>query len=94
MAPSCDDHSVQAENAYLVHLGNRVRDLREARGMTRRELADAAGISDRYVFQFECGRGNMSVLLLRRLASALDVPVERLVAELAPAHAAGNVEKT
>jgi XRE family aerobic/anaerobic benzoate catabolism transcriptional regulator len=47
--------------------------------MSRRELAEAAGVSDRYLTQLESGRGNVSILLLRRLARALDVPVERLL---------------
>jgi XRE family aerobic/anaerobic benzoate catabolism transcriptional regulator len=52
--------------------------------MSRRDLAEAAGVSDRYVAQLESGRGNMSILLLRRLAHALDIPLERLLPDDAP----------
>ena len=67
------------EEAYLKQLAARVRERRKAKGLSRRGLAEAVGVSDRYVTQLESGRGNVSILLLRKLARALDVPVEDLV---------------
>ncbi|HZQ74812.1 MAG TPA: helix-turn-helix transcriptional regulator [Burkholderiales bacterium] len=67
--------------AYLARLGERVRALRGEHGMTRKALAQASGISERYLAQLEAGRGNMSVLLLRKVGRAMGVPVERLVHE-------------
>jgi len=52
--------------------------------MSRRELAEAAGVSERYVTELELGRGNSTILLLRKLARALDIPIERLLADDAP----------
>jgi XRE family aerobic/anaerobic benzoate catabolism transcriptional regulator len=49
--------------------------------MTRRLLAESSGVSERYLAQLEAGRGNISVLLLRRVARAMRVPVEELVRE-------------
>jgi XRE family transcriptional regulator, aerobic/anaerobic benzoate catabolism transcriptional regulator len=49
--------------------------------MTRRQLAAASGVSERYLAQLEAGQGNISVLLLRRVAQAMGVAVERLVRE-------------
>ncbi|HEX4929046.1 MAG TPA: helix-turn-helix transcriptional regulator [Burkholderiales bacterium] len=69
--------------AYLSHLGARVREWRAAHGMTRRHLAAASGISERYLAQLESGEGNISILLLRKVASAMRVPVESLVRESA-----------
>jgi XRE family aerobic/anaerobic benzoate catabolism transcriptional regulator len=69
------------EKLYLGRLGERVRAARTDQGMTRRHLAEASGVSERYLAQLEAGRGNISVLLLRRVALAMNVPVERLARE-------------
>src|SRR3954465_4164138 len=55
---------------YLGRLGERVRAWRNAQRMTRKQLAEASGVSERYLAQLEAGRGNISVLLLRRVARA------------------------
>jgi len=55
----------------LALLGGRVRTLRAHRGMTRKALAEDSGVSERYLAQLEQGRGNMSVVLLARVAAAL-----------------------
>jgi XRE family aerobic/anaerobic benzoate catabolism transcriptional regulator len=71
---------------YLKMLGQKVRDARARHGMTRRMLAHDSGISERYLAQLEGGMGNFSIVLLRRLARAIDVPVADLVSdEPAPA---------
>jgi XRE family aerobic/anaerobic benzoate catabolism transcriptional regulator len=74
----------QAEAAYLARLGERVRAWRAEHAMTRKALALASGVSERYLAQLESGQGNISVLLLRKLARAMEVPVELLVREHAP----------
>jgi XRE family aerobic/anaerobic benzoate catabolism transcriptional regulator len=71
----------QAEAAYLGRLGDRVRAWRATHSMTRKSLALASGVSERYLAQLESGLGNISVLLLRKLAHAMQVPVEALVRE-------------
>ncbi len=72
------------ETAYLSLLGERVRAWRNEQGMTRKALAAASGVSERYLAQLEAGEGNISVLLLRKVARAMCVPVETLVREEAP----------
>lgn len=67
--------------AYLSQLGGRVREWRAAHGTTRKDLAAASGISERYLAQLESGAGNISILLLRKVARAMGVPVESLVRE-------------
>ena len=69
------------EAAYLAQLGDRVRAWRTEHGMTRKALASASGVSERYLAQLEAGQGNISVLLLRRVAHAMNVPAESLVRE-------------
>jgi XRE family transcriptional regulator, aerobic/anaerobic benzoate catabolism transcriptional regulator len=53
-------------------LGDRVRALRSHRGMTRKTLARDSGVSERYLAQLEQGQGNISVVLLARVAAALN----------------------
>lgn len=77
-------HPERAENgeaAYLARLGERVRNWRLEHGTARKALALASGVSERYLAQLEAGQGNISVLLLRRVAHAMSVPVEELVRE-------------
>jgi XRE family aerobic/anaerobic benzoate catabolism transcriptional regulator len=70
-----------AGSEYLKLLGERVRETRARRGMTRKILARDSGVSERYLAQLETGQGNISILLLRHIANALDIPVEALVLE-------------
>jgi XRE family aerobic/anaerobic benzoate catabolism transcriptional regulator len=65
----------------LKLLGDRVRQARARRGMTRKQLARDSGVSERYLAQIESGQGNISVLVLRQLAKALNVSVDVLLLE-------------
>ena len=73
--------AAQQESAYLARLGDRVRSWRAASGTTRKALAAASGVSERYLAQLESGQGNISVLLLRKVAHAMGVAVDSLVRE-------------
>jgi XRE family transcriptional regulator, aerobic/anaerobic benzoate catabolism transcriptional regulator len=68
-----------ADSQFLAALGRQVRELREQRGLTRKLLARQARVSERYLGQLESGDGNVSVILLRRIASALDVILPELL---------------
>jgi len=68
-------------DAYLLQVGERVRMLRNQRGMTRKALVQHARISERYLAQLEVGKGNCSIVLLRRIARAIGVPVTQIVQE-------------
>jgi XRE family transcriptional regulator, aerobic/anaerobic benzoate catabolism transcriptional regulator len=52
--------------------------------MTRRMLAHDSGVSERYLAQLESGRGNLSIVLLRRVAAAIDISISNLVSEDQP----------
>ncbi len=79
-ASTTEQHSAHAsETDYLTHLGVRVRETRARRGMTRKILARDSGVSERYLAQLEAGQGNISILLLRQIAKALDIPLETLI---------------
>lgn len=70
-----------ANSDLLKVLGDRVRQARARRGMTRKLLARDSGVSERYLAQIETGQGNISILLLLQIARALDLPVQELVRE-------------
>lgn len=71
------------DRAYLAQLGERVRQVRARRGMTRKLLARDSGVSERYLAQLEAGAGNISILLLRRIAVAMGLPLVHLIEEAA-----------
>lgn len=83
-APRHAGAAAEASGDYLRMLGRRVRDARARHGMTRRMLAHDCGVSERYLAQLESGRGNLSIMLLRRVAAAIDVPLTELVSEELP----------
>jgi XRE family aerobic/anaerobic benzoate catabolism transcriptional regulator len=66
-------HATPDVSDYLDRLGERVRRLRNQRGMTRKALAQHAEVSERYLAQLDSGEGNCSIVLLRRIARALGV---------------------
>lgn len=59
------------ESEFLMQLGDCLRGMRELREMSRRELARRSGVSERYIAQIEAGRGNVSIVLLLRIAQAI-----------------------
>jgi XRE family aerobic/anaerobic benzoate catabolism transcriptional regulator len=69
---------VEAEQV-LSGLGARVRARRAARRWTLKQLAQASGVSERFLSDLEAGRGNISVARLCDVARALGVrPAELL----------------
>ncbi len=68
-------------DSFLVRVGERVRTGRSRRGLSRKALAQRSGVSERYLAQLEAGTGNCSLLLLRRIAEAVHLPMSDLVAE-------------
>ena len=75
----------------IARLATRVRAAREALGLPRRELSERSGVSPRYLAQLEAGEGNISVILLDRVATALNVRIEDLLSEMPPM--AGDVAR-
>ena len=61
-------------------LGEVVRELREARGLTQAQLAEKAQVALSLVLSLEVGsQTSPSRQILYRLARALDVPAKRLL---------------
>ena len=73
------------ETGFLEQLGQRVRTMRALRGMSRKVLAKVSGISERYIAQLEGGKGNVSIVLLRRVSNAMGAHLEDLIPASEPA---------
>ncbi|MGY4304354.1 XRE family aerobic/anaerobic benzoate catabolism transcriptional regulator [Bradyrhizobium sp. USDA 4369] len=74
-----DDGQSAAETDFLDQLGQRVRRMRGLAGMSRKVLAQVSGISERYIAQLESGKGNVSIVLLRRIANAINAPLDDII---------------
>src|SRR5712672_290893 len=72
------------EAGFLGQLGQRVRTMRALRGMSRKVLAKVSGISERYIAQLESGKGNVSIVLLRRVSDAMGAHLEDLIPSAEP----------
>ena len=66
----------------LLALGERVRMLRARRGMTRKAVSLASGVSERHLANLEYGVGNASILVLQQVAQALDSSVAELAGDV------------
>src|ERR1700756_3163587 len=82
-SPDMSDES-EPETAFLEQLGQRVRTMRALRGMSRKVLAKVSGISERYIAQLESGKGNVSIVLLRRVSDAMGAHLEDLLPSADP----------
>jgi XRE family aerobic/anaerobic benzoate catabolism transcriptional regulator len=76
--------SENSETGFLEQLGQRVRTMRALRGMSRKVLAKVSGISERYIAQLESGKGNVSIVLLRRVSNAMAAHLEDLIPAAEP----------
>jgi XRE family transcriptional regulator, aerobic/anaerobic benzoate catabolism transcriptional regulator len=76
--------AAESEAGFLEQLGQRVRTMRALRGMSRKVLAKVSGISERYIAQLEGGKGNVSIVLLRRVSHAMGAPLEDLIPSTEP----------
>jgi XRE family transcriptional regulator, aerobic/anaerobic benzoate catabolism transcriptional regulator len=73
------------KNPSLLALGERVRRLRAARGMTRKAVALAADVSERHLANLEYGSGNASFLVLQQVAGALQCSLAELIGDVTTA---------
>lgn len=68
-------------SALSLRLGQRVRSARAARAMTMKQLALESCISLPYLSRVEKGDGNISIAVLYKLATALNLPLENLLSD-------------
>jgi len=65
----------------LAAIGERVKEIRTAAGMSQRDLGAAAGVSQGYIHLVEGGVQNITITVLHRLADGLGVPLGALFPE-------------
>ncbi len=63
----------------VARFGERLRELRLARGMSQSELAGQADVTTNYISRLEGGGAAAGIDLVARLASALGVPIADLL---------------
>lgn len=56
-----------------ILVGRRVKQLRTLLGISQEELADLAGLDRTYITSVECGKRNISIVNIEKLAHALNV---------------------
>ena len=66
----------------LLQFGTRVRELRTERKLSQEDLAEVADLHRNYISQIECGRRNVSLLNILKIARALGVRPAKLIDEL------------
>lgn len=71
--------TARSAEPILIRIGERIRNLRAVRGMSRKALANDAGVSERFLADLESGVGNASILLMNRLADALALPLSEIL---------------
>ncbi len=77
-APGSTPENPSPDVPLLRMIGNRIRRIRTEKGLPRKVLSGLADVSERHLAQLETGKGNISVVLLARLATALDTGLEQL----------------
>ena len=69
-------------NPILTRFGNRLRNLRQAQGMSQEKLAELSGLHRTYVGDVERGERNISLINLETLARALQISLSSLVEDV------------
>jgi transcriptional regulator with XRE-family HTH domain len=60
-------------------LGELLRQARETKGMSTRELAEKVGVSHSAIYKYESDKSEPRVSHLKWLAEALDLPIMELI---------------
>lgn len=59
-----------------VQLGKRIAQIRNERGLSQREVADATGLRQQNVARVEGGKFNVGIDILAKIARALECEIE------------------
>ena len=58
---------------------NRIRDIRQARGMTQKELADRLGVNQSMISDYESGKVDLSLTKAVKIADILECDLNDLL---------------
>jgi len=60
-------------------VGEGIRNVREAKGLTLKQLGDRIGVSPSYIHAYETGRRKPKLEVIKKIASALEIDPEYLI---------------
>jgi len=69
-------------NGIKVRFGQRLRELRRARGLSQEELPFRAGLHRTYVSSAERGQRNVALVNLEKLSNALEIDIADLFRDM------------
>jgi transcriptional regulator with XRE-family HTH domain len=58
------------------YIGKRIAEIRKAKGMSIRQLADASGVNFANIYKIENGKYNVSIDILNKICKALGVELK------------------
>lgn len=70
-----DNKYSDEQKIFLNKLGKKIRNIRERKSIAQEKLAILAGIDRSFLGRIERGEKNISVLKLKKIAKALDIPL-------------------
>ena len=69
---------MELKTNILIAFGEKVRELRKAKGISQEELADIAGLHRTYIGMIERAEKNITLINIEKLAIALNVDIKQL----------------
>jgi transcriptional regulator with XRE-family HTH domain len=70
---------MEANKEFNAKVGSRVKEKRLEKNLTREKLAQAASMSDKFLYDIEVGNKGMSAYTLYRIATVLEVSTDWLL---------------
>lgn len=58
------------------YIGKRIAEIRQAKGLSIRQLAEASGVNFANIYKIENGKYNVSVDILGKICQALEVAIK------------------
>ena len=75
---------MENDEQFMRDLGERIRELRKARGLTQNELAERLGVTQALIASYESARRSVPLRKLVQLTEVLGVSIEEVVGQAAP----------
>ena len=70
---------MKRKETLTKEVGKRLMKEREGKGLSREALAQKANISDKYLYDIEAGNKCMSIFILHKLVTVLEVSLDWLI---------------
>jgi transcriptional regulator with XRE-family HTH domain len=83
----------EAAEVFIQLVGDKIRELRTAKGLSQEKLGELAELNSNYIGQIERGEKSISVYTLKKLANGLSLSLEELFAKIDPANHTDTLEE-